>query len=79
MLDELKTAEKVVGIKQLLKALSAGRVKKVFIAADADPMLTGPLAAQCQEANITVVSAATMRQLGEACEISVAAAVAAIV
>ena len=44
MLEELKSAKKVVGIKQLRKALNAGSVKKVFIAEDADPLLTDPIA-----------------------------------
>ena len=78
MLDELKTANKVVGIKQLRKALAAGKVKKVFLAADADPMLTDPVAEQCRALEIAVVSVPTMRQLGAACDISVAAAAAAI-
>lgn len=79
MLEELKTAEKVVGIKQLRKALATGRVKKAFIAEDADPALTAPIVAQCKETNVTVVTVETMRQLGAACQIPVDAAAAAIV
>lgn len=78
MLDELKTANKVVGIKQLRKAIAAGNVKKVFLAADADPMLTEPVAEQCRAQKIDVISVPTMRQLGAACSISVDAAAAAI-
>ncbi|MBQ6432312.1 MAG: ribosomal L7Ae/L30e/S12e/Gadd45 family protein [Oscillospiraceae bacterium] len=78
MLDELKTANKVVGIKQLRKAIAAGKVKKVFLAADADPMLTEPVAEQCRARDIAVISVPTMRQLGAACSISVDAAAAAI-
>ncbi len=78
MLDELKTANKVVGIKQLRKALSAGRVKKVYLADDADPMLTQPLMEQCRALQITVVCVPTMKQLGAACNIPVDAAAAAI-
>ena len=78
VLDELKTAKKVVGIKQLRKALSTGEVKKVFLAEDADPMLTQPLAEQCRALQITVVCVPTMKQLGAACNISVDAAAAAI-
>lgn len=78
MLDELKTPQKVVGVKQLLKALSRGQVKKVFIAKDADPMLTEPVIEQCSRAAIAVILVPTMRQLGAACDISVDAAAAAI-
>lgn len=78
MLDELKTAHKVVGIKQLRKAIAAGTVKKVFLAADADPMLIDPVAERCRALKIEVISVPTMRQLGAACGISVEAAAAAI-
>ena len=37
MLDELKSAKKVVGVKQLRRALNAGTVRKAFLAEDADP------------------------------------------
>ena len=46
MLDELKTAERVVGIKQLRNALTAQRVQTVYVARDADPMLIEPLLEQ---------------------------------
>ena len=49
MLEELKTAKKVVGIKQLRRALKDRSAKLVFLAKDADPALTGPLLAQCRE------------------------------
>ena len=78
MLEELKTATKVVGIKQLRKALNAGGVQKVFIAEDADPLLTDPIAERCRQLNIPVISVPTMKQLGAACSICVGAAVAAI-
>jgi len=79
VLDELKTDRKVVGIKQLRKALSAGTAKKVFIAKDADPALTEPIVQQCHSIQVDVITVPTMKQLGDACEISVAAAVAAII
>ncbi|MBQ8587238.1 MAG: ribosomal L7Ae/L30e/S12e/Gadd45 family protein [Oscillospiraceae bacterium] len=79
MLEELSATNKIVGIKQLRKALADGRVKKVFIACDADPMLTEPVLAQCEQQQITVESVPTMKQLGAACCISVDAAAAAIV
>ena len=44
MLDSLSRGHAVVGVKQLKKALNSGRVRQVFLAEDADPMLTEPLA-----------------------------------
>ena len=63
MLEELKSAKKVVGIKQLRKALNAGSVKKVFIAEDADPLLTDPIAERCRQLNIPVISVPTMKPM----------------
>ena len=57
----------------------AKNASKVFLAADADPMLTAPVAEHCRAQQIEVVSVPTMHQLGAACGIPVKAAVAAIV
>ena len=79
MLDELKTAtNKVVGIKQLRKVLSTGSAKKVYLAEDADPMLTDPIAKACEESGTALEYVDTMKQLGAACAISVSSAAAAI-
>lgn len=78
MLDELKTANKVVGIKQLRKALAKGRISRVFLAKDADPALTQPVAELSRQADVPVVWAATMRELGAACQIAVGASAAGI-
>ena len=40
MLTELAAHNKVVGVKQLKKALRDGAAQKVFVAEDADPKLT---------------------------------------
>ena len=78
MPDELKTAKKVVGIKQLRKALSNGLVTAVFLAKDADPALTEPLAVLCEAADIPVTWTESMQELGTACRIAVGAAAAGI-
>lgn len=43
MLEELSSKDKVVGLKQVQRAVSAGRAGWVFLACDADPRLTRPL------------------------------------
>ena len=78
MLDELKTAKKVVGIKQLRRALADETAELVFLAKDADPALTEPLLAQCRDSGVEVVTGVTMAELGKACGISVGSAAAAI-
>ena len=43
MPNELANSAKVVGVKQVRRALSAGRAKRLYLALDADPQLTRPL------------------------------------
>ena len=78
MLEELKTAKKVVGIKQLKRALNDQLARTVFLACDADPALTEPIEAICRNAGVEVTMVKTMRELGQACGISVGASAAAI-
>ncbi|MCI6605251.1 MAG: ribosomal L7Ae/L30e/S12e/Gadd45 family protein [Clostridiales bacterium] len=78
MLEELKQGNTVVGIKQLRRALDGGKVKKVFLAEDADPILIDPVAQLCAEIGVECEAVQTMRALGAACGISVGAAAAAI-
>ena len=49
MLEELSSKDKVVGLKQVQRAVSAGRAGWVFLACDADPRLTRPLEGRCRE------------------------------
>ena len=64
MLQELKTAPKVTGAKQVGRALKAERVLRVYIAEDADPRITMPVEAMCQNGGIPVELVATMADLG---------------
>ncbi len=77
MLSELAEHEKVVGVKQVRRALGGGRAKTLYAARDADPALTEPLAALAREKDIPVRWVDSMRALGRACGIAVGAAVAA--
>ena len=79
MLTELENAAKVVGVKQVRRALSAGQAKCLYLAKDADPQLTAPLERQAAERGVNVVWADSMKTLGRACGIAVGAAMAAIV
>ena len=77
-MTDLASQEKVVGVKQSRKAIREGRAKRVYLAVDADPAITEPLAAGCAEAGIPVEMGHTMAQLGQACRITVGASVVAI-
>lgn len=76
MLDELEHAAKVVGVKQVRRALSDGRAKRLYLAQDADPQLTRPLERQAAEQGVDLTWADSMKTLGRVCGISVGAAVA---
>ena len=65
MLTKLEQAGKVVGVKQVRRALKDGRATGIYLARNADPALT--------EVHWTD----TMKALGHACGIAVGAAVAA--
>ena len=47
---------RVVGIKQVKKALREGRALEVILADDADPALTEPLELACREAGVKVTA-----------------------
>lgn len=75
---DLANKRLAVGKKQLKKAVLAGSAKSVFLAENADPELTAPLAELCQKANIHITWVPTMAELGKACGIEVGAAAAAV-
>ena len=79
MLETLKTAKRVVGVKQIRKALKENQALTVFLADNADPQLTDPIAALCEQDGVCIVRVKTMQELGKACSIAVGAAAAAIV
>ena len=78
-LTVLKKFKTVVGLKQLRKALENGKAKFVFLAQNADPALTEPIAALCQQNQVSYTWVRSMADLGRACGIEVGAAAAAAV
>ena len=78
-LEKLKSHKTVVGAKQLRKAFAKGTVRWVFLAENADPVITEPLMAQCKLNDVPYTWIATMADLGRACGIEVGAAAAAAV
>ena len=76
MLTELSGSNKVVGAKQAKRALNDGRARKVFVAGDADPRVTQPLAQLAVDKRVPVELVPTMKELGAACGIAVGSAVA---
>lgn len=78
VITELASQEKVIGVKQSRKVIREGRARQVYLACDADPAITAPVAHSCAEANIPIHGGYTMAQLGQACCIAVGASVVAV-
>lgn len=77
-LEKLKTAERVIGIKQVTKAINKDQVSWVFLGTNADDRMVQPLKGLCAEKNISVDFTCTMEELGKACSIEVGAAAVAV-
>ena len=73
MLEELSTAQRGGGGGRARRARREGRARKVFLACDADPAVTGRVENAC--ASVPVERDFTMAQLGSAAGIAVGAAV----
>ena len=69
----------MVGAKQLRKALRNGSARRVYLAENADPAITEPLAALCQCSSVEFFWVRSMAELGKACGIEVGATTAAVV
>ena len=78
MLSMLAGASKVVGAKQVLRAIANDDIRCVFIATDADMFVTRPVFDACRAKNIEIVEVPSMKALGEACGVQVKAAAAAV-
>lgn len=78
VIQELSTPNKVVGAKQVRRALKDGRAARLYIAQDADPRLLQPLVQEAVRQQVPVEQVPTMKQLGTACGIAVGSAVAVL-
>lgn len=78
LLKQLRSGNKVAGVKQSRRAIREGLARQVFLARDADPALTRPLRELCDREQVPVSDQFTMRELGQAAGIQVGAAVVAL-
>ncbi|WP_283672853.1 ribosomal L7Ae/L30e/S12e/Gadd45 family protein [Butyricicoccus sp. Marseille-Q5471] len=79
MLSDLRTAQKVIGVKQSKKAIREGVAARVYIALDAEPRVTQPIYELCSQTDTAITEIATMAELGDAVGIDVGAAVVTLV
>ncbi|HJA49619.1 MAG TPA: ribosomal L7Ae/L30e/S12e/Gadd45 family protein [Candidatus Agathobaculum intestinipullorum] len=78
MLSELRTAHKVIGVKQSKKAIRGGAAAEVFVALDAEKRVVGPVYELCSETGTKITEITTMAELGDAAGIDVGAAVVTV-
>jgi large subunit ribosomal protein L7A len=78
MTNRLKSHNKVVGVKQVKRAINKSETHTVFIAADADEGITSDVSKLCEDKQIQIVHVDNMNELGKACGIDINAAVAAL-
>ncbi len=74
----VKSGDRVVGLKQSLRAIRGGRAQQVILAMDAQQSVRTPVLQLCAEQGITPDEAPTMAWLGKAFGISVGAAVVVV-
>lgn len=77
-LDELTNSSKVIGSKQVKKAVNKGLARKVYIANDAEPHIIEPLKELCHHKQVEIVMVDNMKMLGDACGIEVGSAAVAL-
>jgi large subunit ribosomal protein L7A len=68
--------QKVVGLKQTLKALKNNKGKVLYIAKDADNSITEPILELAKVNSLQIIFVDTMKELGNLCDIDVASATA---
>ena len=78
MLSQLRTAHKVIGVKQSKKAIRDGAAVEVFVALDAEKRVVGPVYELCTETGTKTTEITTMAELGDAAGIDVGAAVVTV-
>ncbi|MEG0741213.1 MAG: ribosomal L7Ae/L30e/S12e/Gadd45 family protein [Clostridia bacterium] len=79
MEQELREAShRVVGTKQVLRALNDERVVRVFLGKDADSFIYHRINALCEEKHIPITVVDSMQELGRLCLVGVKTATAAV-
>ena len=79
-MEMLKAAgsRKVVGTKQVLRALKTGTAARVYICNDADTFIYQQVVREAEEAEVPCVKAASMKELGMICGVDVPTAAAGL-
>lgn len=78
-METLKAAKlKVIGTRQVVRALKAGRLARVYAANDADTFIFQQVVRAAEDAAVPCVRVPTMKDLGAACGVDVPTAAAGL-
>jgi len=74
----INAPSKVVGTKQVLRALKAGELKRIYVANNIDTFLFQKIIRAAEAAGIPAVRVESSLELGRACGLEIASAAAGI-
>ena len=69
---------RVVGTKQVLRALKAGRISLVYVGTDADTFIYQQVVRAAEDAGVPCVRVGSMKELGMLCGVAVPTAAAGL-
>lgn len=78
-MERLRKENRLAGIKQVRKAILAKKADTVYLAKDCEPYILEGLEILCNENNVPIVYAETMKELAKACHVEVPTAAAVTV
>lgn len=74
-----ESQDKIIGLKQTLRAIQQDKVVQVFVASDIEDHITNKIVASCEDKKIPITALnLTQKELGKICQIEVGASVVAI-
>ena len=78
-MERLKAGgKKVVGMKQVLRAVKAGTLTRAYVANDADTFIFQQVVRAAEDAGVPCVRVPSMKELGMVCGVEVPAAAAGL-
>ncbi len=78
-MEELRSAaNKAVGTKAVLRALTAGTAARVYVATDSDTFLYQKIVRAAEAAGVRMVKVESGRELGKTCGLQIGCAAAAL-
>lgn len=79
MEEQLRQPDRrVVGTKQVLRAIKDGRASRVYLCKDADDFIYRQVESACEEHRVPITAMDSMEKLGKLCLVGVKTAAAAL-